>query len=134
MTSAPTLSPNNPFLARTAAEPRPTAETWPWTNLEARQAAWDEADRWRQENERLRAEHVAAVDAKERAGRERVAAADDARALAKQAEIAADLRARFLAAGGTAAQFEREKDELVLAAIKAATLAGGRAPGAGGAF
>ncbi len=134
MTSAPTLTPNNIFLGKTDTEPRPTAATWPWDNLAERQRLWDEALRWRRENDRLRAERLAALDAKKRAERERDAAADDARALAKQAEIAAGLRARFLAAGGTAAQFEREKDGLVLEAIKAAALAGDRDAAARGAF
>ncbi len=134
MTTTPTLTPNNLYIGKTATEPRPTAKTWPWDNLPERQRLWDEADAWRQENERLQTARFAAVDAKERAGRERAAAAADARALARQAEIAADLRARFLAAGGTAGQFEREKDGLVLEAIKAATLQPDRAPGAGGTF
>jgi len=134
MTSAPTLTPNNIFLGQTDTEPRPTAQSWPWANLPERQRLWDEALRWRQDNDRIRAERLAALDATKRAERDRAAAADDARAIAKQAEIAADLRARFLAAGGTAAQFEREQDELVLAEIKAAALGRDRDRDAGGAF
>jgi len=121
------MTTNNPYLGKTATEPRPTAETWRGGNLEGRQAAWDAADAWRQDNDRLRAAHLAKVDAKEQADRDRAAAADDARALAKQAALAADLRSRFLAAGGTAAQWEAEKDGLLLAAIKRSALDGGDA-------
>ena len=136
MTSAPTptLTPNNIFLGKTGTEPRPTAQSWPWDNLHQRQAMWDEALRWGRENDRLRAERLAALDAKKRAEVDRAAAADDVRALARQAEIAADLRRRFLAAGGTSQQFEREQDGLVLEAIKRAALAGGRDTGGEGAF
>ena len=137
MTSAPTLTltPNNMYLGQTDTEPRPTALTWPWDHLAERQRLWDEALRWRRENDRLRTERLAALEAKKRAEVDRAAAADDARAHARQADIAADLRTRFLGAGGTAAQWEQARDELVLEAIKAATLGRPRDAGAGaGAF
>jgi len=119
----------NEFLGLTGRLPRPSRETHGGKPelLAAAQKRWDDAKTWAEQNDKLRAARLAKVDATERAGRDRAAAADDARAGAKQAAIAAELRARFLAAGGTAAQFEREKDELVLAAIKRAALDGGDA-------
>jgi len=122
-------------MGATDREPRPTAATWPWNDLPERQKAWDDAAASRRENDRLRAERLAGLEATKRAERDRAAAADDARALARQADIAADLRRRFLAAGGTAAQWEQSRDELVLSAIKASALGRDRdADAGGGAF
>ncbi len=134
MATAPTLSPNNIYIGKTATEPRPTAATWPWGDLAARQAAWDEADGWRRDNDRLRAERFAAVDAAERAKRDRLAADQDERAARRQAEIVAELRGRFLAAGGRAEQFAAAQDGLLAAWLAAATLHPDRPPGGGGTF
>jgi len=130
-----TLTPNNMYLGQTDTEPRPTAATWPWNGLAERQRLWDEARSWQQDNDRLRTERLAALDAKKRAEVDRADAEADARALARQADIARDLEARFVGAGGTAAQWEQARDELVLEAIKAAALGRDRdADAGGGAF
>jgi len=115
---------------RSATTPRPTAAAHPLRSPEwvaAQQAAWDAADGWRREHERQHAELQATADATRRADRERAAARADDLAARKQDAIAAELRARFVAAGGTAAQWAAVRDALVLEAIKRAALDGGDA-------
>jgi len=99
----------NPFVGRTATTPRPSPETYrgPESALTREQAQWDFAQKWDQDNQQRRRDHIAGVDAR-RAQRRR---ADQERRIADQL---APAKAAFLANGGTEAAWQSQKDSIAV--------------------
>jgi len=117
------IRPDNRFVGKTGAIPRPTAATMPGADaarLAREQEAWDLADAWAKENEKLRLVRLARLDAERDAQREaRQQAADD--------RFVGDLREKYMSADPTAtdADFQRDLQEIKRQHRIKAALSGG---------
>jgi len=124
----------NEFLGQTGRLPRPSRETHGGKPelLAAAQQRWDAAADWARENEKLRAERLARLDA------ERVARQTD-REQQEDERFVAGLREKYMSADGTATAAEFAEDLPAIRRehrIKAALSGGaddGRAPAANAA-
>lgn len=114
----------NPYLGATKRTPRPTGPAdgkfgpTGKADLAKDQAAWDAAKNWADENQRVRSERIAGIDA------ERAARAAEWRSEAADA-VLSELRDRYLRSDplATAEDFEADKAELLRQRRIAAALA-----------
>jgi hypothetical protein len=104
--------------------PRPKEGDCHPSVLARRQEQWDAAHARQQKIVTRSAEIVAEREEKLRASQERQAAESDAREQKKRGELEETLRRRFVAAGGSAAEWENPKEQIVAEHVKAQALAG----------
>jgi len=122
------ITPDNAYLGKTSHTPRPTAATHPGaagSRLARAQEAWDLADAWAKENEQLRLERLARLDADQEARRE-------GRRQAAAARFVGDLRAKYMSADLAASEgdFQADLPEIRRQHRIAAALKGGDDDGA----
>lgn len=106
----------NPFLNKTDTIARPTRESDPHLSAQAlaeRQHQWDEAKRLKAHMRTLGDRARADRTARETERREAHERQDAARRDRKRSAIEDRLRGNFLAAGGTAEDWDAERDRLV---------------------
>lgn len=117
----------NRFLGQTTRVPRPSRDQVAYASdrdggerLRRDQRAWDAAEAWAAENDRLRTERLAKLDADRTAARQRAADADAERRAGARAELETRLKARFMAnPAATESDWERAKDGLITRELEA---------------
>ena len=116
----PTEITKNRFLGKTATVPRPTGEErdYQWSggreHLAKDRRQWDDAAAWAAQNDAIRAERLARLDAEKAAKQRADGERDAARRTAERDRLVGGLRARFLAQpGATEADWARNRDAVL---------------------
>lgn len=116
---------NEKGLGWTAKYPRPTEDGGHRSFLLAdRQTEWDSAEALRQKYAQRADEIRSKREVEEQEKRDAAATKDAARQQAKRDELEAQLRRRFIVAGGNASEWDAQKDQIVADHLRQQTLTG----------